>query len=125
MFLLVVTHQPVDDAVVEILSAEMGVAGCGEDFEDFVFDGEDGYVEGASAEIVYEDFGLLVFRSFLVESIGDGGRGRLVEDTYDLEAGDGACVFCRLSLRVIEVCMGASSRSTMQRLECGTYMRGR
>ena len=79
----------------------MGVAVGGLDLEYALAELEDGNVEGAAAEIVDGDglFLLLV----LVETVGEGGGGRLVDDTLDLEAGDLARVLRRLSLRVIEI----------------------
>ena len=47
----------------------------------------------------------MVFSFFcvLVEAEGEGGRGRLVDDALDLEAGDLARVLGRLALRVVEI----------------------
>ena len=40
----------------------------------------------------------------LVEAVGQGSRGRLVDDTFHLEASDLASVFGGLALSVVEVC---------------------
>jgi len=65
-----------------------------------VVDGEDGDIEGSAAEIEHQDGVVLVLA---VESVGDGGGGRLVDDALDLEAGDLAGVLGRLALGVGEV----------------------
>ena len=80
----------------------MGISGGGEDLEDSVVDGEKGNVEGSSSKIVDDD--LLLDTLLLVESVGDGGGGRLVDDSKNGESGDGSGVLGGLSLSVVEVC---------------------
>ena len=65
------------DALVEVVAAEAVVAGGRKDLDDAVADFEDGDVEGAAAEVVDHD--LLV--GLLVEAVGEGGRGGLVDYT--------------------------------------------
>jgi hypothetical protein len=45
----------------------------------------------------------LRFVTLLFKAIGDGGSGRLVEDTKDLRTG-GACIPGGLTLGIVEVC---------------------
>ena len=97
---LEVLEEVVDHAVVEVLAAEVGVSGGGLDLEDALLDGKEGDVEGTSAEVEDEDV-LLV--ALLVEAVRDGGGGGLVDDTEDVEAGDGAGVLGGLTLGVVEV----------------------
>ena len=52
---LEVGHQPVDDRLVEVVAAEMVVAGGGLDLEHAVADLEHRHVEGAAAEVEHED----------------------------------------------------------------------
>ena len=58
-----------------------------------------GDVEGAAAQVEHQDR-LVVL---LVEAVGQRGRGGLVDDALDLEAGDLAGVLGGLALRVVEV----------------------
>ena len=86
--------QIVDHALVEVLAAQEGVAVGGLDLEHAVIDLQERNVEGAAAQI--EDRDLLVL--LLVESVGERGRGGLVDDPQDGEPGDTAGVLGGLTL---------------------------
>jgi hypothetical protein len=92
-------HHPVDDRLVEVVAAQVVVAGGRLDLEDPVADLEDGHVEGAAPQVEDQD-GLV---RLLVEPVGQRGRGRLVDDALDVEAGDLARVLRGLALGVVEV----------------------
>ena len=98
--LLELGDQPVDDRLVEVVAAEVVVARGGLDLEHAVADLEHRHVERAAAEVEDEDrlVGVL-----LVEPVGQRGRGRLVDDALDVEAGDLAGVLGGLALVVVEV----------------------
>jgi len=95
----------VDDALVEVLAAEEGVAVGRQHLELLlavdVGNLDDRDVEGAAAEV--EDGDLAVALAVLVEAEGERGGGRLVDDALDVEAGDAAGVLGRLALAVVEV----------------------
>jgi hypothetical protein len=78
----------------------MGVTGGGEDLEDAVVDREERHIKGSATKIVYDDLRLA---ALLVQPVGDGGRGRLIDDPEDGKPGDGAGVLGRLALGVVEV----------------------
>ncbi len=92
--------QPLDDRFVPVVAAEVVVAGGRLHLEDAVADFEHRDVEGAAAEVEDED---RVVRRLLVEPVGERGGGRLVDDPFDVEAGDLAGVLGRLALVVVEV----------------------
>ena len=77
----------------------MSISGGGEDFEDSVVDREERDIERSSSEIVDDD---VSFSTSLVESVGDGGGGRFVDDSEDVESGDRSSVLGSLSLSVVE-----------------------
>lgn len=104
--LLVLLGEVFDDTVVEIFTTKMGVTGGSQDLEDTVVDGEEGHIEGSTTEIVDDDLGL---STLLVETVGDGGSGRLVDDTKDLETSNSAGILGSLALSVVEVCYGMSA----------------
>ena len=93
--------EPVDDDLVEIVAAKMGVAVGGFHLEHAVTEFQDGDIEGAAAEVVHSDLHVLVL---LVESVCKGCGGRLVDDTLDVEAGDLAGFLGCLPLGIREVC---------------------
>src|SRR3989304_4552165 len=73
--------QPVDDALVPVVTAQVRVAGGGFDLEDTLADLQDGHVERAAAQV--EDEHRL--RALLVQSVGQGGSGRLLDDAPHLQ----------------------------------------
>ena len=97
--LLELADQPLDDAIVEIVAAEVRVAVGGLHFDDAFAHFEHGDVEGAAAEVVHDDGFVLL----LVEAVGERRGGRLVDDAQHVQAGDLAGVLGGLPLRVVEV----------------------
>jgi len=91
----------VDESVVEIFTAQVSVTSSGFDLEDTIFNGEDGDIEGSTAKIEDEDVSLGA--DLLVKTVGDGGSGGLVDDTEDVNTGDGTGVLGGLSLGIVEV----------------------
>ena len=96
---LEVRHEPVHDRLVEVVAAEVVIAGRRLDLEDAVADLQHRDVEGAAAEV--EDQDRLVV--FLVQAVRQRGRRRLVDDALDVQSGDLAGVLGRLALVVVEV----------------------
>ena len=91
---------PVDDTLVEIVTPKMGVTVRRLHLEDTVTQLQDADIEGATAEIVDGD---LLRRILLVQTVGQGRRCRLVDDTQHLQTGDLTGVLRRLTLRVVEI----------------------
>ena len=92
-------NQIVHDSLVEVVAAQMGVAGSGQNLDDAVADVQDGHIEGAAAKVVDHDLLL----GFLVEAVSQSGCGRLVDDTLHVKTRDLAGVLRRLTLGVGEV----------------------
>ena len=97
--LLELGRHPVDDALVEVVAAEVRVAVGRLHFDDALAHFEHGDVERAAAEVVDRDRLVLL----LVETVGQRGGRRLVDDAKHVEARNLAGVFGRLPLRVVEV----------------------
>ena len=86
--------EPLDDALVVVVAAEMRVAVGRLHFEDAVADFEDRDVERAAAQIPHENRLVALF----LEAVGERRRGRLVDDAQHVEAGDLAGILGCLAL---------------------------
>ncbi len=69
--------------------------------KDAVFNGQDGHIKGASAQVKDQDVALWSFA--FVKAVGNGCRCGLVDDSQDIQSSDYSSVFSRLSLGVIEI----------------------
>ena len=99
VLLLELLGQVVDDPPVEVVPAQVGVAGRGPHLDHAVPDVEDADVERAAAEVEHQHRLVLP----LVHPVGQRRGGRLVDDPQHLEAGDLARVPGGGPLRVVEV----------------------
>lgn len=101
MFSLELIDEVVDQAVVEVLTTQVSVTGSRLDFEDSLLDSEERHIESSSTKVENENVPLAL--SLLVETICDGRRSRLVDDTENIQASNETSVFSGLALRVVEV----------------------
>src|SRR5690606_18786869 len=92
-------HKPADDALIEVVAAQVVVAAGGLDLKDPVADLKDRDVKRTAAQVEDED-GLV---AFLVKAVGQGRGRRLVDDAQDFQARYGACVLRSLALGVGEI----------------------
>src|SRR5580704_2851687 len=90
--------EPLDDALIEIVTAKVSVAIGRLDLNDALADFEDGNIESAAAKVVDGDRLVLLF----VEAVGQRGRSGLVDDSFHIKPGDLARVLCCLALRVVK-----------------------
>jgi len=99
--LLDLFHAVLDQFIVEVFAAEMGVTSGGFDFENTVLNCEKGNVKGSASQVENEH--MLFALTFLIQTVSDGGCSRLVENTQDVEIGDDARILGGLTLGVVEV----------------------
>lgn len=90
----------VDDTLVEILTTKMGITSGSQDFEDTLVDGKERDIESATTEIVDNDLALTIG---LIKTVGDSGRGGLVDNAEDVKTSNHAGVLGSLSLVIVEV----------------------
>jgi hypothetical protein len=89
-----------DERIVNIITAEPGIAIRGDDLEHTLVKLEDRNIERAPAQVVNGD---LRFASQLVEAVGERCRGRFVYDALHGEARELARDFRGVALRVVEI----------------------
>src|SRR4030095_361932 len=90
---------PFNDALIEIVAAEVRIAVGRLHFDDALADLQDRNVERAAAEVIDGD-GLVLL---LVEAVSERGRSRLVDDAHHFEAGNLPRFLSGLALRVVEI----------------------
>src|SRR5690606_10380583 len=103
-FFLELVDQVVDQADVEVLTTEEGVAVGSQHFE-LVLAVDFGnldhrYVEGTATQVIDDD-GVVALG--LVHAVGKRSRGRLVDDALDVQAGDATGILGGLTLAVVEI----------------------
>lgn len=94
--------QMLEDVGVEVLATKVGVTGGCLDGEDTALDIKQRHIESTTTQIVDQNVTLLGGLSG-AETVGNGGSGRLVDDTKDIQASDGTGVLGGLALVVVEV----------------------
>ena len=99
LVLLEFIRSPVDDLLVPVIAAQVGVAVGGFDFDHAFAHFQDGHVERAAAQVEDQDGFVLL----LVQAVGQRGGGRLVDDAHHFQTGDLAGIFGGLALAVVEV----------------------
>ena len=90
----------IDERGVDVIAAEPRVAVGGEHLEDALVQFEDRDVECAAAEIEHGDLRL---SRQLVEAVGEGRGGRLVDDAFDGKTGQFARGFRGIALGIVEI----------------------
>ena len=104
--LLELVNHPVDDALVEVIAAEVGITCGGQNLQNALADIQDGYIERTAAEVVNHD---LLLR-FLIYAVSQRSSGRLVDDTQNFQTCDLAGILGSLTLRVREVSRNGDDR---------------
>ena len=97
----------IDERLVEVVTAQVSVAAGTDDFEHFtvVFvvgthgHFENGNVKRTATQVKHDN--LLIFR--FVQTVREGSRSWLIDDSRHFQAGDLASIRGRLSLSIVEV----------------------
>jgi hypothetical protein len=91
----------VQEGIVEVLSAKMGVTIRRLNGENTTADVQKGNIESSSTEIENED--VFLGLRLPVETVGDGGSSGLIDDPQNVKASNGTSVFGGQTLGVVEV----------------------
>jgi len=92
-------REVVHKAVIEVLTSKVSVTSGGLHLEDAIVDGQEGHIEGTTSKIEDKHIGLA--SGFLVQTVGNYGCGRLVNNAQDVEASDGTSILGGLTLGVV------------------------
>src|SRR3989338_5811753 len=92
-------NNPTHYYLVYVVSTQMSVAAGGFHFYDIVAHFQNGHVKSASSKVVDDYF----FVFFLIKTVSQSGRHRLVDYSEHLQTGDFSRVFSRFSLAVAEI----------------------
>ena len=99
VLLLELIDDPLDDLLVDVIPAEVSIPVGGFHLHDVVTNFEDGDIEGSSAEVKDGDHLVLL----LVQTVGQSGGGRFVDDPSNVQPGDRSGILRRLPLGVVEI----------------------
>jgi len=98
------SDEVLQQASVEIFTAQVRVASRRLDFEDALFDGQQGHIKGTTTEIENQN---VLFRTVglisLVQTVRNGRSRRLVDDAQAVQARDDGGVLGRLTLGIVKV----------------------
>ena len=90
----------VGNFLVEVIAAQVVVTSGCQNFDNAVTDLDDRYIKGTAAQVVYHDLLLIL----IVKAVCQCSCGRLVDDTFYIQACDLTCILGCLTLCVVEVC---------------------
>ena len=92
--------QPIDDALIPVVSTKNGVTVGALHFKDTVTNFKNRHVEGSAAEVEHQNGFVFIA---LVETVGQRGRSRFVDDAQNFETSNLAGLFSSRTLSVIKV----------------------
>jgi NAD-specific glutamate dehydrogenase len=95
---LVKFDEVVDNSVVKVFLSQVCVTRGSQHPKDTIVNGQEGYIECTSTNIVNDDLG---FTAFFVQTVCDGGSGGFVDNMKDMKICDSAGIFGGL---IVETC---------------------
>ena len=91
--------QPIDDAPIPVVAAELGVSAGGLDVKDAIGDTQHRHIEGAASQVEHQH----PFDGAAIEAIGQGCSGGFVEDPLHADAGEASGIAGGLALGIVEI----------------------
>ena len=89
-----------DDALIDVVASQSRVTMCGQNSEDAIDHLQDGDVKSASSQVIHGNSGAFLEA---VQTVGQGRRGWLMNDSLDFEPSLSACFQGGLALSIIEI----------------------
>ncbi|KAI5447644.1 hypothetical protein KIW84_015189 [Lathyrus oleraceus] len=81
----------------------MSISQCSLNLEHSFIIGHQGNIKSSTTKIKHEHILLTFSPLYLVKTISNSSCSRLVDDPHHIKTSDFPCIFCSLSLRVVEV----------------------
>src|SRR2546430_16107790 len=100
------TPNPVHNPPIEAPTAKKRISGRGQHLKNTVAHLENRNIESAPAKVI--DGNPLLLR--LTKSVSQCSRRRLIDNAFDIQAGNFSCIFSGLTLRVVEVSRNGDNR---------------
>jgi hypothetical protein len=87
--------------VIEVFTTQVSISGSGFHREDTACDVQQWNIEGSSTKI--KDKNIFFCLTLLIKTIGDGCGSWLVDDTQNIQPGDGPGILSSKTLRIVEI----------------------
>ena len=91
---------PIHDLFIEIISTEMCITICREHFYHTFCYFQNRNIKSSATQVVNSYF----FFFFIFHSISQSCCCRFIYDSFNFQAGNFACIFCSLTLSIVEIC---------------------
>ena len=95
-------NEVVNETIVKVFATQVSVTSCGLDFEDTLFNGQEGDIECFSTKI--ENKNIALAGDLLVKPVGNSSSGGLIDNMENVQTRNGTSILSGLTLRVVEVC---------------------
>ena len=92
-------RHPVDDAPIPVVATQLGVAAGGLDVKDAIGDAQHRNIKGAAAKVEHQH----LLHGTAIKAVGQGRRGRFVEDALHRDPRQPAGIAGGLALGIIEI----------------------
>merc|ERR1712072_767532 len=93
-------HHVLHDPLVKVLSSKVSVAVGGDHFEYTIVDGEHSNIKGATTKIEDQD---VLLTALLVQTVSNGSRSWLVDNTKHIQRRDSASILGCLTLGIVKI----------------------
>ena len=91
--------QPIDDAPIPIVAAQLGITAGGLDVKDAIGDPQHRHIEGAATQVEHQH----PFDGTAIEAVGQGSGSGFVEDAFNADASQAPGIAGGLALGVVEI----------------------
>mmetsp|Transcript_33377 Transcript_33377/g.45689 ORF Transcript_33377/g.45689 Transcript_33377/m.45689 type:complete len:468 (-) Transcript_33377:106-1509(-) len=118
--LLELLQKVLHDSLIKIFASKMSITSSRKDFKDTRVNGQNRNIKSTTTKIVNHD---VLFLVFLIKSISNRSSGRLVDDSKNVQTGNGTSVLGGLTLSIIEIGRDSddSSRDLLSKIRLSDF----